>query len=102
MGTTPEGKVKKKLDTMLKSKRDVWYFPPQAGPFGRSGVPDRIACVAGQLIGIEAKADASKKPTAMQQQCMDKIEAAGGKCFLVYDEATIQEVEEYIDAIRMG
>ena len=98
MGMTPEGKIKKKLDTMLKSKRSVWYFPPQAGPFGRSGVPDRIACAAGKLIGIEVKADRTKKPTALQQQCMDKIEGAGGKCFLVYDQETINKVEEYIDA----
>ena len=98
MGMTPEAKVKKKLDTMLKSKRKVWYFPPQAGPFGRSGVPDRIACVAGQLVGIEVKADKTKKPTALQQQCMDKIEAVGGKCFLVYDQETIKKIEDYIDA----
>ena len=98
MGMTPEAKVKKKLDTMLKSKRKVWYFPPQAGPFGRSGVPDRIACVAGQLVGIEVKADKTKKPTALQQQCMDKIEAVGGKCFLVYDQETIMKIEDYIDA----
>jgi len=98
MVTTPEGKIKKKLDRMLKSKQGVWYFPPQAGPFGSAGIPDRIACVRGHLVGIEAKADRTKKPTALQAQCMAKIEAAGGKCFLVYDDETIQKVEGYIDA----
>ncbi len=100
MATTPEGKIKKKLDAMLKRKRDagVWFFPPQAGPFGRAGIPDRIVCCRGKFIGIEAKADSKKEPTALQIQCMRHIEEAGGKCFLVYDDKTIQQVEEYIDA----
>lgn len=96
MASTPEGKIKKKLDTMLKTKR-VWFFPPQAGPFGRAGIPDRIVCVAGHFVGIEAKADETKEPTDLQKLCMEDIENSGGKCFVVYDEATINEVEKYID-----
>ena len=98
MSNTPEGKVKKKLEKMLKGKQGVWSFPPQAGPFGAAGIPDRIACVNGHLLGIEAKADHSKKPTALQKKCMGDIERAGGKCFVVYDDATIKEVEDWIDA----
>ena len=98
MGTTPEGKVKKKVDSMLKTKRGLWFFPPQAGPFGRAGVPDRVVCMRGHFIGIEVKANASKKPTPLQKQCMSKIEAAGGKCFVVHDDATLTEAEDYIDA----
>ena len=98
MGITPEGKVKKKLEKMLKGKRGVWSFPPQAGPFGSAGIPDRIACVNGHLLGIEAKADYSKKPTPLQKKCMGDIERAGGKCFVVYDDATIKIVEDWIDA----
>ena len=76
--TTPEGKIKRKIDKMLKA-RDLWFFKPQAGPFGRSGVPDYIICSYGQFVGVEAKADKTKKPTALQTQCMEKIEAAGGR-----------------------
>jgi hypothetical protein len=97
MGMTPEGKIKKKLDKMLKGKPGVWSFPPQAGPFGSAGIPDRIACVHGHLLGIEAKADIMKKPTALQHQCMSKIRAAGGTCFVVYDDETIKLVEDWID-----
>jgi len=96
---TPEGKIKKKLDKMLKGKPGVWSFPPQAGPFGSAGIPDRIVCANGKFIGIEAKATANLKPTALQQQCMDKIEAAGGKCFVVYDDETIKLVEDWIDDV---
>jgi len=98
MGMTPEGRVKKKLDAMLKSKRGLWYFPPQAGPYGSSGIPDRIVCIVGYLLGIEVKAGPKKQPTALQAKCMKDIEKAGGKCFLVYDETTIKEVEDWIDA----
>jgi len=98
---TPEGKIKKKLDKMLKA-HGVWYFCPQAGPFGRSGIPDRVLCVRGHFVGVEVKADAKKVPTALQDQCMAKIEAAGGTCFVVYDDATISEVQRHIQGINLA
>lgn len=96
---TPEGKIKTALDRMLKAER-VWFYPPQAGPFGSAGIPDRVAVVEGLFLGIECKADATKKPTALQIKCMADIEAAGGKCFVVYDKATIEQVREWIHACR--
>jgi len=99
MATTPEGKIKNKLDKMLKSEK-VWFYSPQAGPFGRAGVPDRVAILEGQFIGIECKADRTKKPTALQLKCMKEIEMAGGKCFVVYDDETINKVREYINDCR--
>jgi hypothetical protein len=96
---TPEGKIKRWLDTMLKAE-GVWYFSPQAGPYGSAGIPDRIAIVCGQFIGIECKADASKKPTALQDRCMEDIMSAGGQCFVVYDKSTIETVRQYIQDVR--
>lgn len=96
---TPEGKIKAALDRMLKAER-VWFYPPQAGPFGSAGIPDRVAIVDGLFVGIECKADKSKKPTALQIKCMADIERAGGKCFVVYDKATIEQVREWIHARR--
>jgi len=97
MATTPEGRVKARLDKMLKAE-GVWYYSPQAGPFGVAGIPDRVAIVAGQFVGIECKADKTKKPTALQMKCMGDIERAGGKCFVAYDDETIEAVREYIRA----
>jgi len=99
MATTPEGKIKNKLDKMLKYEK-VWYYSPQAGPFGRAGVPDRVAILGGQFIGVECKADRSKKPTALQLKCMQEIEDAGGKCFVVCDDESIEQVREYINGNR--
>ena len=97
MATTPEGKIKSRLDKMLKAE-GVWYYSPQAGPFGVAGIPDRVAIVSGQFVGIECKADKTKKPTAVQMKCMRDIEQAGGKCFVAYDDETIETVREYIRA----
>ena len=91
--STPEGKVKQKLDKALK-QLGVWFYSPQAGPFGKAGIPDRVAIVRGRFVGIECKADKNKKPTALQTKTMKDMN--GGKCFLVYDNKTIQEVVLYI------
>lgn len=98
---TPEGKIKRWFDKMLKDE-GVWFFSPQAGPYGKAGIPDRIGIipVTGQLFGAEIKADASKKPTALQERCMAEITSAGGKCFVVYDKETIEQVREYIVSAR--
>jgi len=93
---TPEGKVKAKVDRLLKAK-GVWYYSPQAGPYGVSGIPDRVAIVAGQFVGIECKADASKKPTALQVKRMQEIEAAGGKCFVVCDTESLLSVQKWLE-----
>ena len=95
---TPEGKIKRKLDNTLK-QLGVWYYSPQSGPFGRSGIPDRVAIHKGRFIGIECKADAKKKPTALQIKCMKEIDNAGGKCFVVYDDETIQQVVNFIGEV---
>ena len=50
----------------------------------------------GHFVGIECKADRSKKPTRLQVDCMRKIESAGGKCFVVYDDETLEEAIGYI------
>ena len=93
--STPEGKVKRKVDKALHAL-GVWWFSPQAGPYGRAGVPDRIVCAAGVFVGIEVKADATKKPTRLQKNCMEKIEASGGRCFVVYDEISLDVAVKFI------
>lgn len=96
---TPEGKVKGWLDNMLKAEK-VWYFSPQAGPYGQAGIPDRIGVLTGLFFSVECKADKTKKMTAIQERCKEKIEAAGGKFFLVYDKATIEEVRQWIVKVK--
>lgn len=97
--TTPEGKVKKALDKMLKAE-GIWFYSPQAGPYGVSGIPDRVAVVCGLFVGIEAKANSKCEMTALQERCMKQIKAAGGYHFLVYDKETIDQVRQFITDVR--
>lgn len=95
MATTPEGKIKAKLTKMLK-QLGVWYFFPAAGPMGRSGIPDVICIIDGLFVGIECKADPSKKPTALQVRVGQEIATAGGAWFLVRSNEDIQQLGELI------
>ena len=54
MATTPEKKVKDKVVGILKEE-DVYYFFPATHGYGRSGVPDIVACVNGLFLAIECK-----------------------------------------------
>lgn len=97
--TTPEGRIKTKLDAMLKQE-GVWYFSPQAGPHGKAGIPDRIAIVDGRFVGIECKADKTKTPTKLQERCGLDIMNAGGLWFLVCDQDTIEKLRGFIHDSR--
>ena len=92
---TPEGKVKRMVTEILK-KYKLWYFFPAANGMGRAGIPDIISIVNGGFVGIEVKADKTKKPTELQKICGREIQAAGGRWFLVYDVDSCAELERYI------
>lgn len=101
MATTPEGKIKAKLDAMLKSfAPDVWYFSPQAGPYGAAGIPDRIICARGYFLAAECKPDITKEPTALQSRCINLIRNAGGRAYLVRSVEDIDKLREVISLIQ--
>ncbi len=93
--TTPEGRVKKKLTDILKAHK-IWYFFPGNNGFGKSGIPDVICILGGLFVGVECKADATKKPTALQLQQGQKIRDSGGYWFLVCDDLTLQQFEQFV------
>jgi Holliday junction resolvase len=89
MASTPEGKVKKVVTEQLK-KLGAYYFSPMTGGYGKSGVPDIIACYNGYFFGIECKAG-NNKPTALQQKNLDAITGARGFSFII-NEANMGEL----------
>ncbi len=91
---TPEAKVKKKVVAVLK-QHDAYFFYPVTGGYGRSGVPDIIACYNGCFIGIECKAG-TNKPTPLQEKNLSDIQAAGGVA-LVINEDNIDLVKALFD-----
>jgi Holliday junction resolvase len=76
MAKTPEKVVKDKVVAILKME-EVYYFFPATHGYGRSGVPDIIACVNGHFFGIECKANGGK-PTALQLREIEHIRRCGG------------------------
>ncbi len=99
MSNTPEGKIKRKVVEVLKKHR-IWYFFPASNGFGRAGIPDIIAIIDGQFVGIECKADPSKKPTALQSKCGEEILAAGGRWELVRSVEDTEFLDELFMKIR--
>lgn len=83
---TPESKVKKQVVAVLK-EYGMYYFYPVTGGYGRSGVPDIVACWKGRFLGIECKANGGT-PTALQIKNLEQIVAADGISILV-DETSI-------------
>jgi Holliday junction resolvase len=94
---TPEAKVKAKVVDVLKSE-GVYYFFPATHGYGRSGVPDIIACVNGLFVGIECKAG-NNKPTALQVREIERIRTAGG-CALVVNEENWDMVRPLVHSLR--
>ncbi|CAB4189685.1 Holliday junction resolvase Hjc [uncultured Caudovirales phage] len=88
---TPEAKVKAKVVSILKAAGAYYFFPATHG-YGRSGVPDIVACLAGKFIGIECKAGKGK-PTALQARELEAIHQAGGVALLI-NEYNMDELRE--------
>jgi len=99
MAMTPEGKVKAKVKKKLDEAK-AYYFMPATGGYGKSGVPDIVACVNGWFIGIECKAG-NNKPTALQQNNLNDIKRSGGTA-LVINENNINELEDCLNQIKEG
>lgn len=101
MAATPEKKVKDKVVDILKSE-GVYYFFPATHGYGRSGVPDIIACVNGNFLAIECKAG-TNKPTALQVREIESIRKAGGVAVVANEENwdTIRALVHSLSTVRI-
>lgn len=97
--TTPEQKIKRKVSALFK-QYDVWYFMPASNGYGKAGIPDYVACVDGRFLGVECKADATKKPTTLQIKQGNDIMAHGGQWLVVCDDETLQKLETVVRTLR--
>lgn len=97
MAATPEKKVKDKIVAILKDE-NVYYFFPATHGYGRSGIPDIIACVNGKFLAIECKAG-TNKPTALQVREIQAIRRCGGVA-VVANEENWDMVRDLIRGLR--
>ena len=91
--STPEKKVKDKVKKLLE-EYGAYYFMPATGGYGRSGVPDLVACIKGRFIGIECKANGGT-PTALQVKNLTEIINTGGIAVAV-DETGIEDLRRVL------
>lgn len=98
--STPEGKVKRKVNAALAPVARLWKFMPVQTGYGRPAL-DYLLCVNGRFVAIETKAK-GKKPTTRQKQTTAELEAAGAKVFIVDDTQSLQVALEWINALAAG
>ena len=94
MATTPEGKVKARIKRIL-GEAGAYYFMPATHGYGSSGHPDIVACLNGQFIGIECKANGGK-PTELQLKRLRELSSCGGVAVLV-DETGVEDFKKHLD-----
>lgn len=99
MAATPEKRVKDKVVGILKDE-GVYYFFPATHGYGRSGVPDIVACVSGRFFAIECKAG-KNKPTALQVREIESIRKAGGVA-VVANEENWEMVRDLVRKLKGG
>jgi hypothetical protein len=63
--------------------------------YGKSGVPDIVACIEGRFWGIEVKRE-GKAATVLQRRRMDEIEAAGGLAVCGTQEVVIGRIKAWL------
>lgn len=91
---TKESQVKKQVVKIL-DKHGAYHFFPATHGYGRSGVPDIVACYNSQFIGIECKAGKGTT-TALQERELKSIEKAGGIAFVIRED-TLNLLEHYFN-----
>ena len=94
---TPESKVKKRVKKILDDL-GAYHFSPMTAGFGRSGVPDIIACYKGKFIGIECKAG-DNKPTLLQLRNIEDIKRNQGLAIVV-NEGNIESLLALVKEIQ--
>lgn len=97
MAQTPERAVKKTVVKLL-TRYGAYNFYPVASGFGRSGIPDIVACYKGRFIAIECKAG-KNTTTALQELELSRIREAGGHA-LVINESNIEDLAILLESIH--
>ena len=72
----------------------MYNFMPATHGYGRSGVPDIIACFNGRFIAIETKAGKGTT-TTLQERELDLIRRSGGVA-MVINEENLDELKLYL------
>jgi len=93
---TPEGRVKAMVRRWLhKHHPGAFYYQPVQCGYGRHGIPDFVCCIDGRFVGLETKAPGGKL-SLHQESILEQIDQAGGLGLVVYGEADLRRLEEWL------
>ena len=79
---TPETKFKKEIKSYLDGL-GIFNRPYSPGRYGTSGFPDRVCCINGIMLAIEAKSPTGR-PNELQKKNIELINAANGIAVVLY------------------
>lgn len=84
---------------MLDSLDHCFHFPASAGAFSIGGISDRLACVSGRFVAIEAKkpgrrGERNEGMSGLQVNFGRLVTASGGLFFKVDDHDSIEAVRK--------
>ena len=71
-----------KIKSYLKSI-GAYFIKTHGDRFSRVGTPDIIACINGNFVAVEVKAE-NGKPSDLQLYHLEQIRKAGAHAFLLY------------------
>jgi hypothetical protein len=95
---TPEGKVKAKVKKLFATYGDdIYQFWPVQTGMGAATL-DCLACAASDFFSVETKVP-GKKLTPRQEATKERMERAGIRVFVVYDDNTLAELKRYLDEV---
>lgn len=94
MATTPEGKVKKEVDKLIKAF-GAWSSAPTTGGYGKSGGFDRSIQLNFVPIGVEVKRDADHMPTRLQTENAILFHKQGGASLCIHID-NLHILEKYM------
>lgn len=100
MAQTPEGKVKA-IGAKIIKEYDPYYFCPVTGGFGSSGQFDVVILYKKIFIGIEYKADSTKRPTELQTKNAIKAMDMGAVVLLIHKD-NLYELKNTLENIKLG
>ena len=90
---------KKCMDAIRAAAPSAFIWKAAAGPYGRAGIPDICAVIGGRFYGFEVKRPFIGQLTAIQEQTIARIRAAGG---IVHVVSWPEDVEKAIKEGQNG
>ena len=71
---------------------DAFTWKASAGPYSMGGIPDVCCIIHGRFYGFEVKRPFVGVPSDLQRRMIAKIEAAGGKAYIVSFADQVEEL----------